>query len=426
MGQPAVVHRPRHVRCHLWGLNPCRAPTPDGGSFYGSFGAPPDNLPFQKGTDNNGTITPTATLPSLSFAPAEVLRVARHLYDTYKDRFWLRYGFPDALNPAEPWFDREYIGIDEGPIIMGIENYRSGLFWRYFGAEPMVWEGLRRAGFAGVVDTFDEMEHSPAYGRWSAGDAGGSFQLERTSGFVKEGRRPAARPLRCGARGYAVLLLGAAGPPGFLPLRATWFWLRGSAELDPVLVMADGQLVPLAEVVSRPVAQGWRHCYYSIPSAAREAPVQELRFLLKKPGQGTCWLDAILLTHEVENREAEFVLGDLRPAPGRLGCRSGLPTHVASGGRTGRRRRAEPAGTSRTRAPTRGAPHPARLEPLPFGLPVDEGPGHHPPAVGRWSRARARRGHLHLHQRHRLGNTVLQHPGEPESRQQLGAALRQA
>ena len=47
------------------------------------------------------------------------------------------------------WFDTDYLGIDEGPILAMIENYRTGLVWRVMRSNPHVVAGLRRAGFAG-------------------------------------------------------------------------------------------------------------------------------------------------------------------------------------------------------------------------------------------------------------------------------------
>ncbi len=162
--QWCIDHQSYHA--DLWGVSPSHGPPRGNGVFYGSYGAPPDDLPFQKGVDNDGTITPSATLPSIVFAPEEVIRVARFLYDNYKEQFWRRYGFPDALNPRKNWFDREYVAIDVGPIIINIENYRSRLIYDLFAKEEIVWNGLRRAGFMGIVDNFDESEHSDPYGFW--------------------------------------------------------------------------------------------------------------------------------------------------------------------------------------------------------------------------------------------------------------------
>ncbi len=66
------------------------------------------------------------------------------------DRFlWGEYGFRDAYNLQNDWIASDYIGIDQGPILLMIENYRTGLIWRYMRKNPFIIDGLRRAGFTG-------------------------------------------------------------------------------------------------------------------------------------------------------------------------------------------------------------------------------------------------------------------------------------
>jgi hypothetical protein len=60
---------------------------------------------------------------------------------------WGRYGFKDAFNVDKNWRDEDYIGIDQGVIILMIENYRSGLVWREFMAIPYIQQALTTAGF---------------------------------------------------------------------------------------------------------------------------------------------------------------------------------------------------------------------------------------------------------------------------------------
>ena len=84
--------------------------------------------------------------------------------DDYGERVFGRYGFLDALNPTLRvatrvqhgvvdttlgWFDTDYLGIDQGPILAMIENHRSGLVWRTMRRNPHIVRGLRRAGFTG-------------------------------------------------------------------------------------------------------------------------------------------------------------------------------------------------------------------------------------------------------------------------------------
>ena len=293
----------------LWGVGPSHGPAWWGGTIYGSYGAPPDDLPFQKGVDNDGTISPTATLPGLVFAPQEAIRVARFTYDRYKDVFWKRYGFPDALNPAKNWFDREYISIDEGPIVINIENYRSRLIYNLFEKEPLVWNGLRRAGFMGIVDNFDPSEHSPAYGMWYASGTGMSFMVEGAGDCVKEGQRALKVRYDVSSAGDERFFAVRPDRKDFSPYRFLSFWVCRDPGLKPVLVNAAGQPFPLAESACRVLAQQWSRRYFEIPEAARTSLVEEVRFVVTNAA-GVCWLDGILLTHEIPPGEPDFVIDD--------------------------------------------------------------------------------------------------------------------
>ena len=74
----------------------------------------------------------------------------------YGDRVYGKYGFLDAFNLSIPnkdgtvgWFDKDYIGIDQGPIVIQIENYRNGFVWDLMKKNPYIVDGLRKAGFKG-------------------------------------------------------------------------------------------------------------------------------------------------------------------------------------------------------------------------------------------------------------------------------------
>jgi len=96
---------------------------------------------------DNGTIAPTAALASLPYAPDEVLQVLRHLLTTYGAKLWGRYGFVDAFCREQAWTASHWLAIDQGPIVLMIENHRSSLLWRLFMNVPEVQQGLRRLGF---------------------------------------------------------------------------------------------------------------------------------------------------------------------------------------------------------------------------------------------------------------------------------------
>ncbi|HTT07016.1 MAG TPA: glucoamylase family protein [Steroidobacteraceae bacterium] len=98
-------------------------------------------------TVDNGTLSPTAALSSFPYAPAECLRALRYFLATHGDALWGRFGFVDAFCPARGWYADSFLAIDQGPIIVMIENYRSGLLWRLFMSAPEVQRGLSLLGF---------------------------------------------------------------------------------------------------------------------------------------------------------------------------------------------------------------------------------------------------------------------------------------
>ena len=96
---------------------------------------------------DNGTIAPTAALSSFPYAPLEAMQALRHFLTPYGDRIWGRYGFIDAFCEQRNWYAGYFLAIDQGPIILMIENHRTGLLWRLFMSVPEVQQGLHRLGF---------------------------------------------------------------------------------------------------------------------------------------------------------------------------------------------------------------------------------------------------------------------------------------
>ncbi|MGF1671675.1 MAG: glucoamylase family protein [Balneolaceae bacterium] len=97
--------------------------------------------------NDNGTVTPTAAISSIPYTPDESMEAIRHFYFILGDKLWGEYGFFDAFNPTEGWWADSYLAIDQGPIIIMIENYRSALLWDLFMSAPEVQHALDRLDF---------------------------------------------------------------------------------------------------------------------------------------------------------------------------------------------------------------------------------------------------------------------------------------
>ena len=98
-------------------------------------------------TNDLGVITPTAALSSYPYTPKESMKMIRHLYEDLGDKVWGEFGFYDAYSETANWFPKRYLGIDQGPIVVMIENGRTGLLWKLFMGAPEVQTGLKKLGF---------------------------------------------------------------------------------------------------------------------------------------------------------------------------------------------------------------------------------------------------------------------------------------
>lgn len=94
-----------------------------------------------------GVISPTAAISSIPYTPNESIKVIRHLYENLGDKVWGKYGFYDAFSETDNWYPKRYLGIDQGPMVVMIENYRSGLLWKLFMSSPDVKKGLLKLDF---------------------------------------------------------------------------------------------------------------------------------------------------------------------------------------------------------------------------------------------------------------------------------------
>jgi hypothetical protein len=181
-----AIANPRHWQAYgknVWGISASDGPGPTNEPYLGKER---NFLPYAaRGVGvgrivDDGTIAPTAAIASLPFAPEIVLPATLEMYHRFGSSIYSSYGFLDAFNasyrsgpgtagapgtsgPSTPraagaanppatnavWVDPDYVGIDEGPILAMIENYRSDLIWRVMRSDPYIRQGLERAGFSG-------------------------------------------------------------------------------------------------------------------------------------------------------------------------------------------------------------------------------------------------------------------------------------
>ncbi len=148
----------------LWGLTACDGPADVTVQVEGRSRTFRTYSARGPGDFDDGTVAPTAAGGSVPFAPELCIPALMAMRADHSDHLYGRYGFLDSLNPSVPpnvplkhgrhvpgcgWYDGDYLGIDQGPILLMIENWRSDLIWRLMRRSPYIIQGLCRAGFTG-------------------------------------------------------------------------------------------------------------------------------------------------------------------------------------------------------------------------------------------------------------------------------------
>jgi hypothetical protein len=99
-------------------------------------------------TNDVSVIAPTAAISSIPYTSAESMKALKFFYYVLGDKLWGEYGFRDAFSLQDLWFADSYLAIDEGPIVVMIENYRTSLLWNLFTSCPEIKSGMTALGFS--------------------------------------------------------------------------------------------------------------------------------------------------------------------------------------------------------------------------------------------------------------------------------------
>jgi exo beta-1,2-glucooligosaccharide sophorohydrolase (non-reducing end) len=129
-----VIANPKHFPGYgpdAWGLTASDGP-------YGYVAHAPDK------NNDKGTLTPTGALASFPYTPEASMLAFKHYYRDLGDRLWGIYGPRDAYNIQQDWFSPIYMGLNQAPIVVMVENYRSGLVWKSFMSNPEIGEMLKK------------------------------------------------------------------------------------------------------------------------------------------------------------------------------------------------------------------------------------------------------------------------------------------
>jgi hypothetical protein len=107
----------------------------------------PNGYTASSPTNDVSVIAPTAAISSIPYTPTESMKALKFFYYVLGDKLWSEYGFRDAFSLKDQWFANSHLAIDQGPIIIMIENYRTGLLWSLFTSCPEVRAGMLTLGF---------------------------------------------------------------------------------------------------------------------------------------------------------------------------------------------------------------------------------------------------------------------------------------
>ena len=151
----------------VWGLSAADGPIDASFEFDGTTRLFRTYAPRGAGIEyvlDDGTLVPTAAAGSIAFAPEIAIPAIEAMHERYGKDIYGEYGFLDSFNPSftfaeaplqhgritdSGWVDGDYLGIDQGPIVLMIENHRSEFVWKVMRRNPHIQRGLQRAGFSG-------------------------------------------------------------------------------------------------------------------------------------------------------------------------------------------------------------------------------------------------------------------------------------
>jgi hypothetical protein len=235
----------------LWGLSSSQS---DKG--YEAFGAP------LAGTLDRGILTPHAIAGGMVFNPEKSLEALKKIYDTRKTQTWGVYGFTDAFSVRSSWSSPTVLGLDEGPIVLMIENYRTNLIWKTFSSNRYIRGALRKIGFVGVIEDFKKDPGASGYSRYSLKSGRASLRIDRAGSMEGQGCLR-VQPEKSGP----VMLVFQPKLHDFSPYHSLAVWSRnvkamqvilrdrqgGEATLEPDAVVQSGawqrNYFPLAGLV---------------------------------------------------------------------------------------------------------------------------------------------------------------------------------
>jgi len=286
----------------LWGLTDCF-----GRDTY-SHSAPPGSIM------NDGTVGCTAFAGALPHVPAPAWNAMQYVLQRYSNRVWGRYGFTSSVNARNDFVSPLYVGIELGPLIMLIENARSGLIWDLFGRTTITSNFVRRARMSGVVDDFELPPEAPPYAVWTA--TGGA--VAASDDRPQHGRRCLAlQPSNDPTSKQEMRIDGVLTRNNLHQFHFNQYlsvWTR-DFELGRCEMILDGRAVALKTIGSLTDGE-WVDHFFAVPSAPSTAAICGLRLTGRVAG-ATPAIDNLSLEARAQLQTLPAVT-DLRARPAKV------------------------------------------------------------------------------------------------------------
>lgn len=293
----------------LWGISSSLSPR-----GYEAMGAP-----FGDAYEN-GTITPHAIAGGMVFTPKRSLDALEHLAANYGDMTMGRYGFTDAFNQKKMWSSREYIGIDQGVLVLMIENFRTGLVRDYFMRNKYIQDALRKIGFVGIVEDFENDPGGNAYSSYALVGNNAVFAVSEAAAM--EGKRS----LRIDRiDGDKITLKIKPDLSDFSGFRFVSLWARNSRDMKLLVRDKRGAAVTL-DYDCYLESAGWRRYFYNLNKAGELSlkNIAEMTITIIPANDDrpdSVYIDGIFLTYAMVNSNPSRVSGiKLLPITGASIC----------------------------------------------------------------------------------------------------------
>ena len=282
----------------LWGLTDCF-----GKDSYG-HGGPPGQV------QNDGTVGMTAIVSALPFVPGLSLESMKYVKEKFGDRVYGKYGFTSSVNLKNDYVSPLYVGIETGPMIMMIENYRSGMIWDLFSQSRVMKNFIKRANISGVIDDFELPPEAPPYAVWKV--TGGEGRISGNN--PQHGRKC----FEIVPQGGSVDIEGILTKNDLMKFdndRYVSMWTRGLNVLECGVTL-DDRKVSLKQS-GKVEGMGWEHYYFMIPSKEKATSVCSIEIKCEAAIKDAA-LDNISFEPRMDSLPPDKIR-DLEAATGRLG-----------------------------------------------------------------------------------------------------------